>query len=210
MNVKLIANHNGRRTVLPLKTAIAVIGRAHGNAVRIPSADVSRRHCRLVFKDGFLTAEDMDSVNGTFLNGKRLTSVQTVHPGDKLDIGPVSFTVEYELSAKARGKMQPKEDPSELLEALTDGDIMDVEPVEDDLPELEILDAPPRPGRGPADPDLELEPTNQAADPLAPLEADFDFDAAPWQMPDGGDLRGLLDGMDDESNPPAKGKKRRS
>lgn len=209
MNVKLIAKHNGRRTVLPLRTAIAVIGRAHGNAVRIPSADVSRRHCRLVFKDGYLTAEDLDSVNGTFLNGKRLDSAQTVHPGDKLDIGPVSFIVEYELSAKARGKMQPREDPSRMLEALADGDVMDVDPVEDDVPELEILDARPRSGRGPADPDLELEPTEQA-DPLAPLEAEFDFDSSPWQMPDGGDLRGLLDEPEDEPKRSDKGKKRRS
>ncbi|MFO0842218.1 MAG: FHA domain-containing protein [Gemmataceae bacterium] len=209
MNVKLIASHNGRRTVLPLRTPIAVIGRAHGNAVRIPSADVSRRHCRLVFKDGFLTAEDLDSVNGTFLNGKRLSSAHPVYPGDRLDIGPVSFTAEYELSEKTRGKMQPQEDPVELLEALADGDIMDLEPVEEALPELEVPDARQRPGRGPADPDLELEPTSPAADPLAPLEADFDFDAAPWQMPDGGDLRGLLDGMEDEPSPPAKSKKRR-
>jgi pSer/pThr/pTyr-binding forkhead associated (FHA) protein len=206
MNVKLIAKHNGRRTVIPLKAAIAVVGRAHGNAVRIPSADVSRLHCRLVYKDGFLTAEDMDSVNGTFLNGKRLTSTHPVYPGDKLDIGPVSFTVEYELSAKARGKMQPQQDSADLLEGLADGDVMDGEPVEDDLPELEIMDPLPR-GRNV--PDLELEPTRSVPDALGPIEADFDFDSAPWQMPDGGDLRDLLEETD-KPTPPAKPKKRRS
>jgi pSer/pThr/pTyr-binding forkhead associated (FHA) protein len=207
MKIKLIATHNGRRTVIPLKATVAVVGRAHGNAVRIPSAEVSRRHCRLVVKDGGVSVEDMDSVNGTFLNGKKLSSAQPVYPGDKIDIGPVSFIVEYEPSGKARGNMAPKEPSADLLEALADGDVMDAESIED-LPELEVMDSlPRRPGTN--DLDLELEPSRPNTDALEPLAADFDFDATPWRMPDGGDLRDLLEEMNDEPTRPAKSKKRR-
>lgn len=207
MKIKLIATHNGRRTVIPLKATVAVVGRAHGNAVRIPSAEVSRRHCRLIVKDGGVSVEDMDSVNGTFLNGKKLSSTQPVYPGDKIDIGPVSFTVEYELSSKGRGNMIPKEPSADLLEALADGDVMGAESFED-LPELEVMDSLPR--RSELD-DVELEPSRPNTDPLESLDASgFDFDATPWRMPDGGDLRDLLEEMNDEPAKPAKSKKPRA
>ena len=40
----------------------ARIGRAHGNEVRIPSSEVSRRHCELRVDDGMLKVEDLDSI----------------------------------------------------------------------------------------------------------------------------------------------------
>jgi hypothetical protein len=158
----------------------------------------------------------MDSVNGTFVNGKKLSSTQPVYPGDKIDVGPVSFTVEYELPAKGSGRPAPKEPSADLLEALADGDVMDAESLED-LPELEALDTPPDRGKMPnlelgkipnleleSAPNLELEPS-RPADDTGPLDPGFDFDAARWQMPEGGDLRDLLD----EPTRPAKAKKKR-
>lgn len=101
MNAKLIAK--GSEQVIEIRSAETVVGRAGDCAVRIPSGLVSRRHCVLSFHDGALTVEDLGSSNGTFLNGKRVKKKHLVHPGDQLEIGPVTLTVDYKLSDTAVG-----------------------------------------------------------------------------------------------------------
>jgi pSer/pThr/pTyr-binding forkhead associated (FHA) protein len=73
-----------------------VVGRHRDCTLRIPSAEVSRRHCILHLKDDVLKIEDLGSLNGTYVNGDRITGTQELHPGDRLEIGPVIFAVEYE------------------------------------------------------------------------------------------------------------------
>jgi pSer/pThr/pTyr-binding forkhead associated (FHA) protein len=96
MLVRLVVAQGSRRKhVFELRGPHAVIGRAQGNAVRIPSDDVSRRHCRLHFHDGYVTVEDLASINGTFLNGQRVEGEAVIRPGDELEIGPATFRVDY-------------------------------------------------------------------------------------------------------------------
>ena len=52
MEVRLVIERGARRRTLKLRSATSIVGRARGNAVRIPSAEVSRQHCRLRVKDG--------------------------------------------------------------------------------------------------------------------------------------------------------------
>jgi len=121
MNLRLIVESGAQRGVYPLRSSIAVIGRGRGNAVRIPSADVSRRHCRLTTQDGRLWVEDLGSVNGTLLNGERIAGIERVRPGDNLTVGPVTFVVEYEtgdeeiLAAEEIEVMEEAEPLAELL-----------------------------------------------------------------------------------------------
>jgi pSer/pThr/pTyr-binding forkhead associated (FHA) protein len=118
MNLRLIVETGARRGVFPLRSSIAVIGRGRGNAVRIPSADVSRRHCRLTTQDGRLWVEDLGSVNGTLLNGERIAGIEWVRPGDNLTVGPVTFVVEYETGD----------------EEILDAEQIEIEPIEEILP----------------------------------------------------------------------------
>src|SRR5262249_46359831 len=76
-----------------------LVGRKKGCGLRIPSAAVSREHCRLQFVQGILTVEDLGSINGTLLNGEPVAESRTVRPGDRLKVGPVTFVVEYEMDA---------------------------------------------------------------------------------------------------------------
>jgi pSer/pThr/pTyr-binding forkhead associated (FHA) protein len=61
-------------------------------------------------ENGIVTVEDLESVNGTFINGKRVGDVEVVHPGDHLSIGPVTFVVEYELSTTTLRQLSDEED----------------------------------------------------------------------------------------------------
>ncbi len=107
MLFRLVIEKNGKRSkVVELRADSARIGRAHGNEIRIPSADVSRRHCQLRADDGLLRVVDLESVNGTYLNGDLLTGEAVVRPGDRLEVGPITFVVEYEPTPEAVERLQ--------------------------------------------------------------------------------------------------------
>ena len=100
MNVQLLVNKGATRgKKIQLRHETTIIGRRRDCNLCIPSSEVSRRHCLLQFQDGCLTVEDLNSINGTFLNEERLADKSVVYPGDRLAIGPVHFTVQYERVA---------------------------------------------------------------------------------------------------------------
>ena len=65
------------------------LGRAAGADFIVDAALVSRVHCRFTaMPDGGLEVRDLESTNGTFVNGQR-TEVARLSPGDKVQIGRV-------------------------------------------------------------------------------------------------------------------------
>jgi len=67
------------------------IGRATGADFIVDAALVSRVHCRLtVLEDGALEVKDLESTNGTFVNGTRVETAR-VAPGDTLKVGRVEI-----------------------------------------------------------------------------------------------------------------------
>jgi len=69
------------------------LGRSGENAVILPKNDISRRHARILFKDGHLILLDLKSENGTYLNGKRLGSPQVIHGNDIINIGDYEIII---------------------------------------------------------------------------------------------------------------------
>ena len=63
--------HPGGLSVLLERTS-ATIGRHSGCDIRLPSPDVSRRHCRVWFENGVWWLADLGSTNGVYLNGERI------------------------------------------------------------------------------------------------------------------------------------------
>src|SRR6476619_7954506 len=69
------------------------IGLATGANFIVDAALVARVHCRLtVLPGGDLEVKDLDSTNGTFVNGTRIETARLA-PGDKLQVGRVEFVV---------------------------------------------------------------------------------------------------------------------
>ncbi len=62
------------------------IGSSTDNDIIIEDRAVSRRHAAIVSKDGMWWLEDSGSVNGTYLNGERLTERAVIKPGDSFCI----------------------------------------------------------------------------------------------------------------------------
>jgi pSer/pThr/pTyr-binding forkhead associated (FHA) protein len=69
------------------------VGRAPQAEFIVDAALVSRVHCRVTAGATELEVVDLDSTNGTFLNGQRIDKRATAKPGDRLGIGRVELTV---------------------------------------------------------------------------------------------------------------------
>src|SRR5258706_3806110 len=68
---------------------VRTLGRATGADFSVDGALVSRVHCRLIATPGGgLEVRDLDSTNGTFVNGKRIQKAR-LEPGDRIQIGRV-------------------------------------------------------------------------------------------------------------------------
>lgn len=63
------------------------IGRIAGNDIIILDGTVSRRHARLVFQAGQWVVEDLNSSNGTFVNGQRVARTAMLRHGDEVRMG---------------------------------------------------------------------------------------------------------------------------
>lgn len=73
--------------------SIRTIGRAPRADFIIDAALVSRLHCRLTARrDGLLEIEDLESTNGTFVNGKKISRAE-LKDGDQIGIGRVTLGV---------------------------------------------------------------------------------------------------------------------
>ncbi|MGI9518030.1 MAG: FHA domain-containing protein [Pirellulaceae bacterium] len=94
MQVKLrvIGGKNDGREI-KISVPEFIIGRGD-NAHLKPSSDlVSRHHCSLFIKNGALTIKDMDSRNGTFVNGEQIKNEYVAKVGDTLRVGRLQFEI---------------------------------------------------------------------------------------------------------------------
>jgi len=64
-----------------------IIGRAEDCDVMIDNLAVSRHHVVIERDNGVYTVNDLDSNNGTFLNGQRINGLTTLSFGDEIGIG---------------------------------------------------------------------------------------------------------------------------
>jgi DNA-binding winged helix-turn-helix (wHTH) protein len=64
-----------------------IAGRDPECSLVIDATTVSRRHARITVVSGVATIEDLDSTNGTHVNGKRISAATRVTPGSELALG---------------------------------------------------------------------------------------------------------------------------
>jgi ABC transport system ATP-binding/permease protein len=73
--------------------SVRTLGRATGADFILDAALLSRVHCRFtVTADGGLEIRDLDSTNGTFVNGAKI-DVARLASGDRLVVGRVELVV---------------------------------------------------------------------------------------------------------------------
>lgn len=70
------------------------IGRTQENDVVLDGSRVSKRHAQIVFNENRITIIDLNSANGVFVNGKRLTKPQDIIVGDEIRIAAFVLAIE--------------------------------------------------------------------------------------------------------------------
>jgi len=63
------------------------VGRVQGNDIVLPKGNVSKRHARVLYRDGRFIVTDLNSTNGTYVNRRRITQATIVREGDKIYVG---------------------------------------------------------------------------------------------------------------------------
>ena len=74
---------------------IKTMGRSAGADFMVDAALVSRLHCRLTAGATELQVMDLESTNGTFVNGERVTQA-SLKAGDRLGVGRVELVITRE------------------------------------------------------------------------------------------------------------------
>jgi pilus assembly protein CpaF len=77
------------------------VGRVQGNDLMLPKGNVSKRHARLLYRDGRFIVTDLKSTNGTYVNGRKIAQATIVREGDKIYIGDFVLRIESASSASA-------------------------------------------------------------------------------------------------------------
>ena len=96
MKVNLVLfKKNGNKKSFSVPSSVTVIGRRKDCDLCIPVINVSRKHCQLNQDQGKLMIRDLGSTNGTLVNGSEVKEAE-LQPGDKLTIGPLSFTIQID------------------------------------------------------------------------------------------------------------------
>jgi pSer/pThr/pTyr-binding forkhead associated (FHA) protein len=70
-----------------------LIGRRSDNDLSLPWAFISRRHCQFTQSGEEVLVQDLESYNGTYVNGRRASVPLPVRHGDELNLGPLVFRV---------------------------------------------------------------------------------------------------------------------
>ena len=71
-----------------------IVGRDPTADIVIDNLGISRRHCRFVDRGNVFAIEDLESSNGTYVNGKRIVS-HNLNEGDEITIGKYRMVFHY-------------------------------------------------------------------------------------------------------------------
>ena len=86
----LIEEHDGLPGTHHRLGVTTTIGRTPDNQIVVPVKEVSRRHAQIVVADEGYVLKDLDSPNGTFVNGDRITE-HRLQEGDRIMLAGTTF-----------------------------------------------------------------------------------------------------------------------
>ena len=76
-----------------IRKSVTTVGRALDNDIVLESGDVSRHHARFEYVDDALRLVDLNSTNGTRINGKSVRAQSTVRAGDEITFGTLNANI---------------------------------------------------------------------------------------------------------------------
>jgi MoxR-like ATPase len=125
--LRIIAGNN-KDFRIPLVSPPLTIGRSDDNRVVLaPEIIASRHHAELTENDGVWSVRDLDSMNGTYVNGERIEWPRVLQPGDQIRIASEIMVLEddpgdnTDSPAPARSDLDPATPASGSSTVVLDG-----------------------------------------------------------------------------------------
>ncbi len=73
----------------------AVMGRSPECNIPVELGFVSRHHCQFLLRNGQILVQDLESLNGTFVNNCLATFPTPIRSGDEIRLGPMGYRVTF-------------------------------------------------------------------------------------------------------------------
>jgi len=150
--VVINGKHAGR--IIRVKRSKFTIGRSRDCHLRPSSDRISRHHCVILVEEEGVLVRDLDSRNGTFVNGERIEGERPVEDGDRLGVGRLELEVRMTTEATATTGSLPPVAESQAPAEPTDPSTETFEALDMSDDDLELKDQPagaPKSGEATAD-----------------------------------------------------------
>jgi pilus assembly protein CpaF len=132
------------------------VGRVQGNELMLPKGNVSKRHARLLYRDGRFIVTDLNSTNGTYVNRRKITQATIVREGDRIYIGDFVLRIEMTGGGDPISAEELRTGQSPVLRSspiLSDGiSNVSARPSDPDVEEFTHAPGPPRSPASPSSP----------------------------------------------------------
>ncbi len=99
MNIQINPLFREHAEVVAIDRTPFTIGRLPDCNLPMVHEDVSRQHCTLINRNGRLYVRNLQSSNGTFVNGRHVRDELPLQAGDLLSVGLTAFQVGCDRSS---------------------------------------------------------------------------------------------------------------
>ena len=94
--LEIIRSGNGKDlkdgSIIPIRSDLT-IGRKDDNSIVLSDQHVSGNHVKILVKNNLLFIEDLNSTNGTYLNGNKISGKMKLSNKDEIKIGTAIFKI---------------------------------------------------------------------------------------------------------------------
>jgi predicted component of type VI protein secretion system len=106
----LILESGGQRREVRIAGTVT-IGRSPAATVQIDDKILSREHTQVYVSGGRVMVRDLESKNGTYLNGALIRQPEPLKHGDRIKVGPATFCVAFDAEDAAPAAPAPAPAP---------------------------------------------------------------------------------------------------
>jgi pSer/pThr/pTyr-binding forkhead associated (FHA) protein len=78
----------------PLHEGTFAVGRSGACEICIPVSSISRKHAAVTLREDTVWVEDLDSLNGTYINGTRIAEPTRLTPGEVVSLGELELRLQ--------------------------------------------------------------------------------------------------------------------
>lgn len=97
----LVSEKGGDARRIVFRSNELTVGRVQGNGLVLPKGNVSKRHARILYREGRFIVTDLNSTNGTYVNRQRIAQATIVRDEDSIFIG--DFVIRVEVGGEDSG-----------------------------------------------------------------------------------------------------------